>query len=311
MLSEDIEALKREALAWIVRLTSGTATTEDRDAFLRWRARSAAHEQAFRDASRLWKNMGAALAAHSEPSPAFFSRRAVLTGGACLTAGVAGMSFGLSQLGVLPTLDAFLSDVSTAVGEQKTAQLPDGSSVTLDGGTMLNVNYSEQARHVELAAGAAVFQVVEQQRPFVVSAKSGRSTTRRAAISIKHGVEDVLVECLDGSVNVECRGDARLSAGDGIFYSAAGLGEKLALDEETAAAWRKGLLIFRNRPLADVIADVNRHRRGKVMIARRSLNSRRVSGVFHLHRPNEILAHLESTLHVRPINLVGGIVLLQ
>ena len=226
-------------------------------------------------------------------------------------ASTAVVSLGLSQLGILPTLEAMMSDYATAVGEQKTVQLPDGSTVTLDGGTTLSVDFSEETRQVVLTAGAAVFDIVEQRRPFVVTAKAGTSTARRATVSVKHGVDDVSVDCLDGTVDVECLGTAALHTGEGIIYSATGLGEKLGSDVETTAAWRNGLLIFRNRPLADVVSDVNRHRRGKVMIARASLKSRRVSGVFHLDRPEEILAHLENTLDVRPISLVGGVVILR
>src|SRR5690606_10596059 len=105
-------------------------------------------------------------------------------------------------------------------------------------------------------------------------------------------------------------GSVSLETGEGVVYSPQGLGKKTAADIDTAAAWRNGLLIFNDQPLADVIADLNRHRRGKVMLARGALGSRRVSGVFHLDRPEEILAHFEDTLHVRSMRLVGGVVLL-
>lgn len=310
-MSDDFEALKKEALAWIVRLTSGEATTDDRDALMRWRARSLDNEHAFREATRLWKDLGPALAPYTEMPHSVLSRRSFLVGGATAVASMAGLTFGLSQLGVLPTIEAMLSDYATAVGEQKTIQLPDGSMATLDGGTTLTVEFSDATRKVGLATGAAVFNIVEQRRPFIVMAKAGKSTAQRASVSVKHGVEDVSVDCLEGEIDVECLGTAALRAKEGITYSATGLGEKIDTDTEDAAAWRNGLLIFRDRPLADVISDVNRHRRGKVVIARSSLRSRRVSGVFHLDRPEEILAHLESTLHVRPINLVGGVVVLQ
>ncbi|AYD04552.1 FecR family protein [Neorhizobium sp. NCHU2750] len=310
-MSDDIEALKKEAMAWIVRLTSGEATTDDRDALMRWRARSPIHEEAFREATRLWKNMGPALSHYAEPQAGFMSRRTFFAGSAGVAAGAAAACLGLSELGILPTIDALTSDYSTAVGQQKTVQLTDGSTVTLDAGTVLNANFSGQMRKAELIAGAAVFNIAEEPRPFVISAAAGISTVRQASVSIKHGAEDVLIDCIDGAVDVECRGTAALQKGEGISYSVSGLGEKRDLDPETAASWRRGLLVFQNRPLADVVADINRHRRGKVMIARSSLSASRVSGVFHLDRPEEILAHLENTLQVRPINLVGGIVLLQ
>lgn len=310
-MGDDFEALKREATVWIVRITSGSATKQDADHLLRWRAKSQAHEQAFQEAARLWKNLGPALATETRPNRATLTRRAFLATGS-LAAGAAGVGFGLSQLGFLPTLGALFSDYATGVGEQKTVQLPDGSTAILDGATTLSLDFTQTVRNLHLTAGAAVFDVVaDEEKPFVVTARSGNSATADGSLSVAHGVDDISVDCLRGNLRVECLGTANLIEGESISYSSLGLGEKTISDAETAAAWRNGLLIFKNRPLDDVVSDLNRHRKGKVMIARRDLRSRRVSGVFHLSRPGEILAHLEDTLQVRPINLPGGMVLLQ
>jgi ferric-dicitrate binding protein FerR (iron transport regulator) len=48
-------------VAWIVRLKSGEATLEDADQLIDWRARSPAHERAFRDAVRCWRAIGPEL----------------------------------------------------------------------------------------------------------------------------------------------------------------------------------------------------------------------------------------------------------
>jgi len=311
MLDENFEALRREATAWIVRITSGTATTEDAEALLRWRSRSDAHEQAFQQSARLWKNLGSALGETRKTSASTVTRRSFIAAGS-VAAGAAGVGIVLSELGFLPSVDAMLADYATGVGEQRTVELLDGSTAILDGGTTLSLDYSPSSRHLVLTSGAAVFNVVhDAARPFVVTAANGDTTATGTSFSVKHGEEDVSIECLEGHITVQCLGDSQLNGGEGISYSRAGLGKKVAADIETAAAWRRGLLIFEDRPLADVVSDLNRHRRGRVVIASSNLRSRRMSGVFHLNRPDEILAHLEETLQVRPVSLVGGIVLLR
>ena len=310
-MDEDHEALARDATAWIVRITSGDATTDDAEKLLAWRRRSAAHERAFQERVRVWKNLGPAMKPEMQRSRAStITRRSFLAAGSVTAAG-AGAAVVLSGLGIVPTLDAMLSDFSTSVGEQQTVDLPDGSVVTLDGASALTVQFSPAERRVWLTSGAAVFDIASEQRPFVVAAREGETRTRRGSFSVNHAVQDVAVECLAETADVRCIGTASLKEGEAISYSDTGLSQKMASDIETAAAWRRGLLIFNDKPLADVVADLNRHRVGKVMIARSDLRSRHVSGVFHLDRPNEVLAHLEQTLQVRPINLVGGIVLLQ
>lgn len=310
-MGDDFEALKREATAWIVRITSGQATQGDAEDLSRWRARSAEHDRAFVEAARLWRSLGHAMAAPSRAAQTRFTRRGFLAAGS-IAAGVAGIGLGMSQLGYLPSIGSLLADYSTDVGEQKSVRLPDGTLATLDGDTQVSLGFTDQTRALTLSSGAAVFDIADNdRRPFVVMAGLGQSRAGAGSFSVQQGSDEVIVDCLDGDLTVECLGKTNLRTGEGISYSAEGLGEKISSDADTAAAWRKGLLIFRDRPLADVVGDLNRHRKGKVVIARPSLRSRRVSGVFHLDRPEEILAHLEDTLQVQPISMVGGLVLLQ
>ena len=58
-----MDPLTRDALAWIVRLKSGDATLAEAELLLDWRARSPKHEQAFRDAVKCWRALGAGLVA--------------------------------------------------------------------------------------------------------------------------------------------------------------------------------------------------------------------------------------------------------
>jgi ferric-dicitrate binding protein FerR (iron transport regulator) len=56
-----LDPLIREALAWVARLKSGEATLGDAEQLMDWRARSQAHESAYREAVRCWQAIGRAL----------------------------------------------------------------------------------------------------------------------------------------------------------------------------------------------------------------------------------------------------------
>jgi transmembrane sensor len=71
---DHLDPLIREALSWIMRLKSGEATLADAEQLMDWRARSPAHEDAFRDAVKCWRAIGQALAT-SRPAPAARRRR--------------------------------------------------------------------------------------------------------------------------------------------------------------------------------------------------------------------------------------------
>jgi transmembrane sensor len=67
-----LDPLTRDALAWIVRLKSGEATLADAEQLMDWRARSPAHESAYRGAVKCWRAIGRTLAG---PGPTTNQRR--------------------------------------------------------------------------------------------------------------------------------------------------------------------------------------------------------------------------------------------
>lgn len=307
----DLDRLQREAIGWVVRLTSGDATTEDAEQLKAWRARSRDHEEAFRLASQIWRETGrGALGADFgvRGRKPVLSRRLFLAGagsGAALAAGWAGVS-----LGVLPGPAQLLSDYSTAVGRQSLIDLPDGTRVDLDGASALDARFTADERTARLVTGAAAFDVRADARHFHVAAGPGMVTAHDAAFAISTGAGPTRVECTRGSIMVEDGGDVRLKAGERVVLDAGHLSAPEAMDPANAAPWRRGLLIFENRPFEEVVADINRHRRGRVVLARPGLGARRVDGVFHLDRPDEIVANLAASLRLRETRLPGGIVLL-
>src|SRR5687768_7406654 len=77
------------ARAWVARLKSGEATQSDVDTLLSWRAQNEANEGSFRQAVRLWEQLGPALAggaAALPPAGQGLSRRWFLGGGAAMAA---------------------------------------------------------------------------------------------------------------------------------------------------------------------------------------------------------------------------------
>jgi transmembrane sensor len=83
-----------------------------------------------------------------------------------------------------------------------------------------------------------------------------------------------------------------------------------SVDAQVAAAWRKGLLIFRDTPLADAVEAVNRYRSGKIILTNEALASRPVNGLFHTDQIDNAVDQFQQLLHVDVTHLPGGVVLL-
>ncbi|TCK29218.1 FecR family protein [Ancylobacter aquaticus] len=300
----ELDALQHEAIGWVTRLTSGEATVEDAQQLQAWRGRSRAHEEAFRLASQTWRHAGFAASANlRRPAP---TRRLVLAGvGTALAAGWAGVS-----LGLLPGLDQIMSDYATGVGEQARFALPDGSMIHLDGATALDVELTEDSRTAKLVNGAAAFDIAAGALPFRVTAGPCVISANDADFTLTAGSGPIRIECTRGSLAISGDVTARLDAGERIILAPDHPTVVEPMNPTLAGAWRRGLLVFENRPLAEVVDDINRHRRGRVVLARPGLGNRRVDGVFHLQRPEEIVENLVAALALTETRLPGNIVIL-
>ena len=66
----DLAPAEREAIQWVVRLTSGENNPADRVACRRWKAQSPQHAAALNHALNLWLGVGRALPAPRQPTVA-------------------------------------------------------------------------------------------------------------------------------------------------------------------------------------------------------------------------------------------------
>src|ERR1700744_1532480 len=90
-------SLKRLACTWEIQLVSGEARTADFQAAARWRSQSPAHDAAFNEATRLWRNFGPAARGLLveegppvwSPPPSQMGRRAFLGGASVFATAVA------------------------------------------------------------------------------------------------------------------------------------------------------------------------------------------------------------------------------
>jgi transmembrane sensor len=311
----DPATLQQEAQRWLSRMTSGAATDADRTAFLRWRGQSPAHEEAFRAAARLWRQVGVAaqaMAAVPErgaaPQP---SRRYILKAG-LIAAGAGGIAIGGAKLGFWPDLNGLMADYRTVAGEQRRVDLSAQVRIELNTRSALSVNATAGPARVTLASGEAVFTVSPGTERLLVSAGEGTVAAERAVFALRHDNSGVRITCLDGAVEVLEPAPQRLRTLEQVVCAGKSLGPVSRLEgDEAVAGWRRGLLVFRNEPVENVVSELNRYRKGLIVVASRAAAARRVTGVFHLDRLEESLQHLEQTLsipvrHVSPYFVVLG-----
>jgi transmembrane sensor len=81
------------------------------------------------------------------------------------------------------------------------------------------------------------------------------------------------------------------------------------VDADHVTAWRRGKLIFDDKPLGEVVAILSRYHHGFLFIVDPTIRSRRVTGVFETRDPLAALRAIEKSLGLRAYSL-GSLVLL-
>lgn len=322
----ELDPLLRQAFAWVIRLHSGAATTDDAAALELWRRRSADHEAAFREAVRLWRSFGeatrklvadgqlpqAVVVEHGEEDTRL-SRRALL-GGALAASTAAGFLMIRPPFGLWPSLDELAADYRTGKGEQRSVSLSDDVSLMLNTQTSIAVRSRTGEPHIELISGeAAVIARRREPTALVIDAAEGRIAAQSASFNVRCLDAAVSVSCLEGNLDVSWR-EQTVSLGreQQVTYSASGgFGPALPVDATQTRAWQDGLLIVRDWPVNRLVEEINRYRPGKILVMDARLGSRMISGTFHLDHLDDFVAQAHSLFGANVRVLPGGIVLLS
>ena len=321
------KAIEEEAGAWLIRLEGDTPPgDEERAALMEWLNRSPLHREELADLARHWGNLNiltelAVPLGKPEPQPA-----APVTGWA-LWPQAAMASVMLCCLVLLYYFNpAFGRDdtatngsYATAVGEQTTLTLADGSILLINTDSQLEINFSENFRDIYLRRGEAHFEVAKNpDKPFRVYAGQGRVRAVGTAFTVYLKPQGVDVTVTEGKVALAGSEAARPEqpASDLGLLTAGQMATIKPLAENTAAtlspvvtlasdtiqqrlSWHNGLLIFEGERLAAVIAEINRYTDITIELADQSLADIAVGGQLKIGNTDTMFASLEGSFGLR------------
>jgi transmembrane sensor len=201
------------------------------------------------------------------------------------------------------------TDYSTAVGEQRTVQLSDGSTVLLNTDSEVRVALSRHLRRIELVRGEALFSVShDPARPFEVHALQGVTTAvgTQFDVELTHG--GAAVSVLEGTVTVGAAGGSAAAtplavpAGDGVGYSEQGaLTELRPAETNRIQGWRTQHIVFNDVPLDTALAEYNRYTHTPIVLSDPALGARHINGVFHIGDEAAFLSAMEQGMHLKAV----------
>lgn len=313
-------SVTEQASAWWMLLNHGDATPADHHAFGEWVARSPERVEAFFQTARLtralqskdlkWPDTPAETLireAKSAPGevidlpagrqrPARMESRASPWVRQVAVAGILAFVIGVVAWHFLST-----ERYQTTIGEQRSVVLSDGSVVTLNTASIIEVRMAKDHRTVELLSGEALFQVAhDPARPFDVAA--GKTTVRAVGtqFNVDRGPGSTTVTVVEGKVavftgNYPGAGQTAnfpVAAGEQLLVAPSTTPHVTRANIATAIAWTQRRLVFEHRPLGEVAEEFNRYNRERIEIQSPKLRNEEITGVFEANNTESFMSFL-------------------
>ncbi len=356
------DAIHARAAEWFARLQEPAMSLEDTLEWQQWLGADERHARAFQRIETVWREFGAlehpALSANealagdgydgsmtvsdyrqrvgaarhnaNQPFPRPLRRAglAIAAFFAVAAIGLAAYVYVTHEPGPYGGSNGL---IETAIGENRSVELPDGSRVTLGGYTRLKVALDARSRQLRLLRGEAFFRVArDPARPFTVQAGSAAVTAVGTEFNVRRSEDRVVVAVVEGRVLVEPsvpalqqlpllrnltsrsprRVPRQLQAGNQTVVNGAGIESSIDLaDPAAAAAWQNGRLAFEREPLRYVLEDVNRYARKPIVLAEESIGDLRITGTVINDNVAGWIASLESAFALHATEEPARIVL--
>lgn len=319
------KSITDEAAGWIAAAEGDALSTEQRRARDAWLAADARHARAFAEMQDIWAHMTGvpdtpALRATIATPPGRRLRRSAPRAvgprrhrwiGPALAASLALVFIGVAE--DLPT--RLQADEMTATGERRVVKLPDGSTLHLDTHSAVALDFTGDRRVVRLLSGEAAFTVApDRSRPFTVETNGGSATALGTRFLVRRDGDNASVTVTEHSVRVSCPtpqgASAVVAEGQSVTYGIHGLGRTAPTNTADAMAWTEGVLVFKDAPLNQVVAEIGRYHRGYVRVLG-DAQALRVSGVFRIDDPVAALDQLQRSLDLSSTRLSDRLIFIS
>ncbi len=345
-------AIAEEAAEWFVEWREVSPSKAGKVRFTEWLAESPVHVEEYLAIAQIYGALpnvdpgaisdveafvddtvvalhgsSAAMERGGDPAPAGdVSRSRLPWVGWSLAAGilVAVVSAGFFYIG---TIRNATIEYATGLGEQRSILLGDGSMVSLNTESGMEVAYTDEARWIKLTHGEALFDVEEDQsRPFWVETGAALIRVTGTQFNVYEQNGQTAVTVIEGTIEVAARaspaaqvlgeanqtqptstagsahpqGVAKLQVGDQAVVKSGSVAIAATKIEnlEPVTAWIDRRLVFSETPLSEIVTEFNRYNHQRLILDDTTVAALEISGVFSTHDPESLILFLERIANV-------------
>ena len=297
------QSILEQAHAWRTAMAEEPSSI-DRKEFEAWLHRDARHRRAYERAGAVWD----LLADVERPSEREARRR---FSGMIWIGSTAAVIFAVVFLAYSPergSIEAMPAPVTvtTEPGEVRTAELGDGSTVTLGGASEMRFTQTHSLRRVRLLRGDAFFEVLPNEHlPFVVEAGPAEIRVLGTSFSVEKRSRETSVLVASGNVSVSARRSynstprsnsaVSLQPGYTVRVTAERVAPPRQIDAEDIGAWRSGRVVLKAMPLRDVVKTLDRYDSRSIALGYTAFASEPVTATLRLDDVDGSLLMLSET----------------
>jgi len=298
---------REDAATWCARIAEGPLDEEGRRAFQTWLDAAAEHPALFERTVAAWQAIedqagapelirmrGGALESLRRANGRRWMRVGTLWRAAAIAASL------LIALGLGISWYLAPARYVTGIGERRVVALADGSSISLDAASEVDVRYSGDRRQLWLRRGRAKFSVAHDPlRPFSVAAGKRMVIATGTQFSVETLPDQVRVVLYEGHVSVldtegatsrpvavrvgarQVSAEQALAPGRELILAAARPQGRIApVDAGPSLAWESGLMQFDEEPLGIAVERMNRYAATKLRAGDAAAAAMPISGQF-------------------------------
>lgn len=288
----------REAAQWDAKLRAAPDCPAQRAQWQAWHDHSPVHAWAWTCLGQLHSGLAGVpgpLARHALAAGRLEPARRTVLKGLVLGLGVAGVGWTGYR-----SSPAWLADARTATGERRSLTLDDGTRLTLNTASAVDIRYSTEQRLIVLLEGEIAVQTAADPRPLRVRTVHGDMRALGTHFNVRLDDQRTELTVIEHAVavhNAATDHEVRVEAGMALAFDGGPLPVPRPADLGRTE-WREGRLVLEDWPLRRALAELQRYRPG-VLGCSDDIAGLRLSGVYPLDDTDRVLAAIAEALQLK------------
>ena len=207
--------------------------------------------------------------------------------------------------------------IFTSERQNRTVQLPDGSTVLLNSISHLEYvkPFNEKVREVKLK-GEGYFSVIHEKRPFIITTENARITVLGTKFDVKYSDEKTSVVVREGHVKLSQSGGNLkevdlLSGQKSIVIKDQEPRAPALVNTDYLLEWMNGKFVYDRTPLFEIVDDLQRYYNVRINFSNDKIKPLTLTGAFAKDNLENILSAIciANGLNYRKVN--GGYLIIQ